>query len=408
MADTPSGSPPPPVEALTRGMISLFNKFSQPVIGDGAGSVNGGGVHLTSSPSEARGGKAESSNPYKQFIATLKVLGQENPELVKRLAEFIDQINGKSLINPYPIFEDDDVPGCHEEWAEDVRLFLDRHASQLLATRFWANCSEADEIALREHLERLVLSKLHDHVYSPSESHKARDIQLALKIRKLRRVIDPVRNLDVKATLDPREDSTRLFDRAAEELAKISNFKIPREKIICITNACKLLIQMIKSKGESPIPDVFIPCLIYTVIQANPKELHSNVEYLAAYRGQQFMRDERGHYFLHFASAVSFIWRADDRALSMSPEEFESAMLAEVNDVSNGTGGEVMHSLNGLNLSGLPDSDWFESRFRFENANTATLSVAEVADLLEEYRLLVGVCRNMLASRASSHDGKPS
>jgi hypothetical protein len=385
-----NSTPPPPVEVLTRGMISLFNRFA-PVNENSNGSSSG--VHLSQSTSHEKAGTDEKTKAYKDFIANLKTLGEETPELVKRIGDFLDRINKKEIINKYPIFDDEDVPGCHEEFADDVRIFLERQGFELANTRFWKTASDAELINMREHLERLVMSKLHDHVFAPTESHRARDDQLALKISKLQIAIDPIKHLDVKVDLNPRQIDAEKWNKAAEELRKMNSFKTPREKITCVTNASRIITQIIKSKGETPIPDVFIPCLVYIVILANPKSLHSNVEYLAGYRGPEFMRDERGHFFLHFASAVSFIWRSDAKALSMSSQEFEDAMTLDL-DVQDAPI-SPQREMNGQDIS-VPTEDWFEMRFQFEHLDEATIKVSEIPRLLQEYKLLVQGCRALL------------
>ena len=371
-----------PVEALTRGVLYLFNRFSQ-------NPNEQVGVHLLNSSAssslqtqtvELKQTVDERMRSYKEFIGKLKEISSENPDLLKRIGDFLDYVNNKPLENKYPIFEEEDMPGSHEEFSVEIRNFINQQFRDLCSTRFWRNLSETDAVTLKENLERLIMSKVHDKLFAPTPSHKERDEQLSLKIRKLSRVVDPVKNLDMKPTLIG--DDPSLWDRPGEELDKMSLCKTPREKMICLTNCCRAIIQLIKNNQETPIPDVFIPCLVYVIIRTNPKSLHSNIEYLAAYRHPDFMLDERGHYFLHLASAAGFLWRADHTALSMTQEEFDEAL--------------------GLDISAntIPSLDWFSERFRFENVDFSNFKVSEVSVLLEEYKLLVQVCREFLINKA--------
>ena len=390
---------PPPVEVLTRGMISLFSRFASTSDSNGVTMIpsgNGQSKSLESSPQQE-----QKPSAYKEFLSKLRVLSSEQPNLVQQITDFLHRINNKQILESYPLFEDEDIPGCHEEFAPEITSFLNQMSRDLSKTRFWKTSSEEEILMMKENLEKLVMSKLYDHVFSPTESHRDRDKQLYLKLDRLKYVLDPVKHLDLRATLDPKTTDISCWEKAAAELAKISNFKTPRDKLVCVANACRGLVQFIKSNNESPIPDVFIPCLIYAVLLANPKDLHSNVEYICAYRGQDFLRGETGHFLLHFASAVSFIWRADAKALSMSVEEFEGAM--EQNEFESKDSSDVNHRVNPFQEGSLGlRNEWFEERFKYEGIDFNELRISEMRDLFEQYQLLVRACREMLPAKPDS------
>jgi hypothetical protein len=64
------------------------------------------------------------------------------------------------------------------------------------------------------------------------------------------------------------------------ELKKINDYKAPRDKMICILNCCKVIYNLLnKANTQNPGADDFLPILIYVLLQANPKCLHTNLQY---------------------------------------------------------------------------------------------------------------------------------
>lgn len=86
------------------------------------------------------------------------------------------------------------------------------------------------------------------------------------------------------------------LDFAQKELFKINQYKAPRDKLICILNACKVIfgqsfllsrsvtfpdddrIGLIRHVSADEGADAFIPFLIYVVLKANPEHLVSNIQ----------------------------------------------------------------------------------------------------------------------------------
>jgi hypothetical protein len=67
------------------------------------------------------------------------------------------------------------------------------------------------------------------------------------------------------------------------ELLKINSYKVPRDKLVCILNCCKILYNSLQNGASPAGADDFLPLLIYAVIKAAPPRLHSNIQYVAVH-----------------------------------------------------------------------------------------------------------------------------
>lgn len=57
--------------------------------------------------------------------------------------------------------------------------------------------------------------------------------------------------------------------------------------------------------------------------QANPPQLHSNLQYIQRYRRQSRLVSEAAYFFTNIFSAESFIWNIDAQSLSMDEAEYQ-------------------------------------------------------------------------------------
>jgi len=66
--------------------------------------------------------------------------------------------------------------------------------------------------------------------------------------------------------------------------------------VICILNCCKVIFGFLRTSQSDQSADAFVPLLIYTVLQANPDHLVSNVQYILRFRNQDKLGGEAGYY----------------------------------------------------------------------------------------------------------------
>jgi len=116
----------------------------------------------------------------------------------------------------------------------------------------------------------------------------------------------------------------RFLKLAQQELLKIKGYRAPRDKMICILNCCKVIFGFLKNaKSADTSADSFVPLLIYVVLQANPENLVSNIQYILRFRNQDKLGGEAGYYLSSLSAAVQFVESLDRTSLTISDEEFE-------------------------------------------------------------------------------------
>lgn len=137
---------------------------------------------------------------------------------------------------------------------------------------------------------------------------------------------------------------------AEDELRRINSFRSPGDKINCIVRCCSVIFSVLNlargDSGSRPGADDFLPVFIYIVLHSKIQRLHSNCEYIAAYRNPADLMSKcvvvrsidlslpsgcltsvyvcRGGYcFVNLRSAIEFINVLDASMLSISQDEFQ-------------------------------------------------------------------------------------
>lgn len=208
--------------------------------------------------------------------------------------------------------------------ARRVHQFLSRTQEWMLAeiVVFAAEADEEGRTNAVEGLEKFLLCRLHERIFAVDPADAEEDSKLQRHVDALSWV--GFQNLGVP----PVEPS--LLKLAVYELVRIDHYKAPRDKLVCILNACRVINDVLKrtiaESGASGRPlsaDDFLPLLIYCVVAANPPRLHSNLEFVAAFRHPSRLVAEDAYFLTALQSAVAFVRDAGPKALDVTPEEFE-------------------------------------------------------------------------------------
>ncbi|KAF1919907.1 hypothetical protein BDU57DRAFT_513216 [Ampelomyces quisqualis] len=242
---------------------------------------------------------------------------------------------------------------------EQVKIigdFLEFISKKMAQCDVWRTVSDAEFDNAREGMEKLVMNRLYSQTFSPAiappepasprkarrrqeppgparrgqhQEDVERDEVLAQKVRIYKWVSEE--HLDIK----PVGDKGRKFlNLAQQELLKIKSYRAPRDKVICVLNCCKVIFGFLRTSKSDQSADAFVPLLIYTVLQANPDHLVSNVQYILRFRNQDKLGGEAGYYISSLMGAVQFIEGLDKTSLTVTDEEFEKNVEAAVSAIA--------------------------------------------------------------------------
>ncbi|CAI4035389.1 hypothetical protein SMKI_13G0370 [Saccharomyces mikatae IFO 1815] len=180
----------------------------------------------------------------------------------------------------------------------------------------------------QEGIEKLIMGKLYFRCFSPSlyeslqvslDDEHMKDLNyddtLLEKIEHYR-FIKPVM-LDIPETM-PHAKLNKFVHLASTELSKINRFKSPRDKMVCVLNASKVIFGLLKhTKLEQNGADTFIPILIYCILKGQVRYLVSNVNYIERFRSSDFIRGEEEYYLSSLQAAINFIMNLTESSLTI-------------------------------------------------------------------------------------------
>ncbi|CAA9961969.1 Vacuolar protein sorting-associated protein [Pyrenophora teres f. maculata] len=258
---------------------------------------------------------------------------------------------------------------------EQVKIigdFLEFISKKMAQCEVWRTVSDAEFDNAREGMEKLVMNRLYNQTFSPAipppepmsprkgrrrqepagpgrrgqhQEDVERDEVLAQKVRIYKWVSEE--HLDIKPV---GEKGKKFLHLAQQELLKIKSYRAPRDKIICILNCCKVIFGFLRTSSSDQSADAFVPLLIYTVLQANPDHLVSNLQYILRFRNQDKLGGEAGYYISSLMGAVQFIEGLDKTSLTVTDEEFEKNVEAAVSAIAERHAAEEAESSNSTTL----------------------------------------------------------
>ena len=85
--------------------------------------------------------------------------------------------------------------------------------------------------------------------------------------------------------------SSATYNTAIQNLSRVDHFKTPKDKLVMIVNACKLVNGMVwensKNKDIPSGADDFLPVLIFTTIKSAPKDAVTNLNFVRELRSNE-------------------------------------------------------------------------------------------------------------------------
>eukprot|EP01116_Phalansterium_solitarium_P004238 TRINITY_DN1517_c1_g1_i2.p1 TRINITY_DN1517_c1_g1~~TRINITY_DN1517_c1_g1_i2.p1 ORF type:complete len:670 (+),score=281.78 TRINITY_DN1517_c1_g1_i2:267-2276(+) len=245
---------------------------------------------------------------YEEFIFRLMQADADAVSLYQAFSSFIEMFKS-GLGASY------DIDDRSAMVANQIELISDRVLAFYERNRFVGT-----QQIVMECVEKYLMTSLHGMLFEPGESD---DVQLGRKIGRLQRFVR-IQHLDIA----PHYRDDTLWAVAQQEMQNMSLHKAPRDKLLCIVKACKIIYSAMQmmSHDESISADSLLPVLIFNVIQANPADLNTNINYMQYFRHPSHMRHESGYFFVSFCTAVAFIQQLDASSLSIDRLEYERQM----------------------------------------------------------------------------------
>ncbi|KAG1691656.1 hypothetical protein DVH05_026819 [Phytophthora capsici] len=216
-----------------------------------------------------------------------------------------------------------DFYGKHE-FRRRCNRFFENMEDVLLNHPAWRHVSEAKQAKARDGIEKYVMDKVSDIAFNQLKECQLwmKEDEALLRRMQLLSFLTPAM-LDIK----PCMRNEVVWSMAEDELRRINSFRSPGDKINCIVRCCSIIFSVLNlSRGDSgsrPGADDFLPVFIYIVLHSQIPRLHSNCEYISAYRNQADLMSKAGYCFVNLRSAIEFIMVMDGSMLSLSDDEFK-------------------------------------------------------------------------------------
>lgn len=233
-------------------------------------------------------------------------------DLVKNIKRFVALFNAKAVVTE----GDQDVT--------TIRDFLNHTEEVICKHPLWRGASDEELDDMREGLEKYILTKLYTKLFRSREKEVEIDEKIVDRLDRM--AFMSFKHMDISEDLY----NPSAMALAVSELRKINNYKVPRDKLICILNCCRVVYRMLSSGQESGADD-FLPVLLIVVIRASPAHLHSNTQYIRRYRNPSKLIEEPGYYLTQLESAVHFLLNVSARGLShVSQPQLDLILSGEI------------------------------------------------------------------------------
>lgn len=318
-------------------MFSFLNRFSGDEVGPNgelkmpdfqpppphSSSSNNNETSRVEKDSGSGSGK-DGTPPKKQFNYKAFKEKIKNPhagEAFKRIKRFVVDFGKSANYNA------SDPPSRGDSGLK-MRTFLDEVERLMSVNELWCHDDPEEWDNTCEGLEKFVTSKLYEHIFCPRDEDRERDRELEERISSLSFV--SFQHLDINGP-ETKDEFLLTWRLAQDELGKMNDYKAPRDKMVCMLNACKVIVRLLSEASEDagaspPGADQFLPALIYVVLKSNPPNLFSNLDYIDRFRNPNKMISEPGYWYTNLYSAVTFLENVQHDSLTISEEEFALGM----------------------------------------------------------------------------------
>lgn len=261
-------------------------------------------------------------------------------DVSKQVRAFIDKFVAKGEI---PVAE-------QSEMVQDFYTeFSDRIDSN---QQLYKGVDEAKQEKLMNFMEKYLMTRLYRVVFSnPLSDDEDKDLKLQDKIRSLNWVTASM----LETGIDDKDVKVRaIIDDAISSIIEMDSKRAPADKLKTLVDCSKLIFEALhaSSGGKPASADVFLPSLIYLILQSNPPLLKSNIAFISRFSLPQRVREgEAAYFFVNFCIAADYIAdKLDASALNMTENEFQRYMTGELTPEASGYRLASGYTFEGLRL----------------------------------------------------------
>ena len=205
--------------------------------------------------------------------------------------------------------------------AQETQAFFQQMEQAVVEHPLWAGCDAAELERACDDIEKFVMTKLHDSVFAVDAAEAQEDEQLQTWLTRLQFL--RVEHL----AISPEYRTHAPWLSAQQELAKISSYRTPRDKLVCILNCCKRINSALsQASAGGHGADEFFPVLLFVTLSAAPPGLHASLQYIVRFRHPSKLVSESAYYLTHMQSALTFLSNVQPEQLSIEAEEYERGL----------------------------------------------------------------------------------
>ncbi|TFJ85926.1 hypothetical protein NSK_002746 [Nannochloropsis salina CCMP1776] len=279
---------------------------------------------------------------YDGFIRLLMHPG--SAEIVKSMQRFVSafiqsQERRKGLPARAP-----PSPSSPRPQGEHLHAFIDSLRGELCKNKVWSgrltagggsrasgSWSAAWE-EVREHLEKFLVIKLHRYLFTEAETQVLVKEEARWRARVQSLAFLGPEHLEVRSLLSSSSVSAALAP-AILEFSRVPAHKAPADIMAGLLRCSQALTQALVSSRVAgaglPGADEFLPAMILTVKESNPKNLRRAIHAVQRYRHPSRLQvAEPAYVFTNVLSAIHFLETADASQLNMTPESFATSVAA--------------------------------------------------------------------------------
>jgi hypothetical protein len=259
-------------------------------------------------------------DPYAVLIAKLK--RRSSTEVVKGMQGFVQGVEAdmRAATSNFAGSMDDKLASV----ANSIWVFLKKTHALMRESACWRGEGPEQWATSRDSLEVFLFNKLHRSLFIEDA---AGDAELSDRIETLG-FLSP-EHLDIRGIVG---DGVAVLARPVHILRDSlsgSGSLSPAAKVQCLRECSAAISKNLtdfKQDGGYAGADEFLPVLILTIKEANPRQLRSNMKYILQFTDPGKLASEAGYLLTQFVSAVQFLETVDASALTISPLEFEIAV----------------------------------------------------------------------------------